>query len=213
MIFSQARFRHVVWGCLILCCSVAQGQGLNLSDARKAFDAGKWLEAEELLRSYLAARPDSAEGHYLLAAENNLGLSYEGLFEREKAMAAYHQAIEWEKDDRQPSEQPYINLGKLLVEEDHPEEGLPYLLRAEELSPIDETIHVAMGRLYQKQGELKKAQDELEQAVQIMPSDAPAHFLLGRIYRSERLIEKANVEFSLVANLYKLQNKAQTEQP
>jgi tetratricopeptide (TPR) repeat protein len=301
MSFSKAWFERAVWICSILCCSVAQGQSLDLADASKAFNAGKWVEAERLLRNYLAGRTESADARYLLAstlfhedrpteslaeytsaaklrrpgaddlrsvaldyvlahdykdadkwmmeavrlapengdawyelgriryteekfdgaveafqealqrmpgsvkAENNLGLAYEGLYQPEKATAAYRQAIEWQKNDRQPSEQPYINLGKLLIEKEHAEEALPYLLRAEELSPANEQTHVVIGGLYQKQGDLKKAQDELEQAVEITPKDAAAHFLLGRIYRSQGLLEKANTEFALVADLHKTQ--------
>ncbi|WP_433967502.1 tetratricopeptide repeat protein [Tunturiibacter gelidiferens] len=236
MSFSKAWLECAICICSILCCSIAQGQGSGLVDASKAFNAGKWVEAERLLRNYLADRPDSADAHYLLAstlfhenrptdslaeyssaarlrrpeaddlmsvaldyvlahdykdadkwmaeavrsrpengnawyafgrilyseekfdravgafqealkrmpgsvkAENNLGLAYEGLYQPEKAIAAYRQAIEWQKNDQQPSEQPYINLGKLLVEEDHAEEGLPFLLRGEQLAPGDEKL-------------------------------------------------------------------------
>jgi putative alpha-1,2-mannosidase len=207
MSFSKAWLECAIWVCSILCCSIAQGPGSDLVDASKAFNAGKWVEAERLLRNYLADRPDSADAHYLLAstlfhenrptdslaeysnaarlrrpeaddlmsvaldyvlahdykdadkwmaeavrltpengnawyafgrilyseekfdgaagafqealkrmpgsvkAENNLGLAYQGLYQPEKAIAAYRQAIEWQKNDRQPSEQPYINPG------------------------------------------------------------------------------------------------------
>jgi tetratricopeptide (TPR) repeat protein len=302
MSVSKGWLGHAVCVCFALwCCSVVQAQDSGLADAGKAFHAGRWVEAERLLRDYLAGQEDSADAHYLLAStlfhedrpaeslaeytraarlrrpgaddlktvaldyvlahdyrdadkwmteavrlgpedgeawyalgriryseekfdaateafqealkrmpasvktENNLGLAYEGLDQPEKAMAAYRQAIEWQKNDLQPSEQPYINLGKLLIEKDHAEEALPYLLRAEELSPGNEQTHVVIGKLYQGQGDLKKAQDELRQAVAIAPQDAATHFLLGRIYRSEGLASEADTEFALVAQIYKAQ--------
>ncbi len=303
MNFSKAWLKHAIWICSILCCSIAQGDGPDLADASDAFKSGHWVEAEKLLRNYLADRPDSADAHYMLAntlfhedrpadslveynsaahlrrpeaddlmnvaldyvlahdyqkadkwiteavrlapesgdawyvlgriryseekfdgaegafqealkrmpgsvkAENNLGLASEGLYQPEKAIAAYRQAIEWQKNDRQPSAQPYINLGKLLVEEDHADEGFPYLLRGEQLAPGDEKTHFVIGELYKRQGDLKKAQDELEEAVEIEPKDSAAHFLLGGVYRSEGLLDKANAEFALLDHLYQADNK------
>jgi tetratricopeptide (TPR) repeat protein len=301
MSLFRAWLERAICACSILCCSIAQGQGSNLVDAGNAFNAGKWVEAERLLRNYLAYRQDSADAHYLLAstlfhenrpvdslaeyssaarlrkpeandlmsvaldyvlahdyqdadkwmaeavrlrpengnawyafgrilyseekfdraveafqealkrmpksakAENNLGLAYEGLYQSEKAIAAYRQAIEWQKNDRQPSEQPYINLGKLLVADDHVEEGLPFLLRAEQLAPGDEKIHFVIGGLYRSRGDLKMAQYELEKSIEIAPKDSAAHFLLGRTYQSEGLVEKASAEFALIDHLYETQ--------
>jgi tetratricopeptide (TPR) repeat protein len=309
MHFSKSWLKHAIWIGSILCCCLAQGQSPDLADANNAFKAGKWVEAERLLRSYLADRPDSADAHYLLAntlfhesrpadslveynsaahlrrpeaddlmnvaldyvlahdyqsadkwiteavhlapengnawyvlgrvlyseekfdgaagafqealkrmpgsvkAENNLGLAYEGLYQPEKAIAAYRQAIEWQKNDLQPSAQPYINLGKLLVEEDHADEGFPFLLRGEQLAPGDEKIHFLIGELYKRQGDLKKAQDELEEAVEIDPKDSAAHFLLGGVYRSEGLLDKANAEFALLDRLHQADHQTTGNHP
>lgn len=161
----------------------------------------KFDGAVEAFQEALKRMPQSVK------AENNLGLAYEGHYEPEKAMAAYREAIEWQKDMPNPSEQPYINLGNLLMAGEHPEEALALLLKAEMISPKDEVTHVAIGKLYLKQAELKKAEEELRLAVEIAPKDAPAHYLLGRIYQNEGLVERANTEFALVAELYKMQTQ------
>ena len=170
---------------------------------RIRYTAEKFDGAVEAFQEALKRMPQSVK------AENNLGLAYEGLYQPEKAMAAYREAIEWQKDKPNPSEQPYINLGKLLMAGEHSEEALALLLKAEMISPKEEVTRVAIGKLYQKQGEMKKAEDELRHAVEIAPKDATAHFLLGRIYQGEGWVEKANTEFALVAELY----KAQTPKP
>lgn len=170
---------------------------------RIRYSEEKFDRAVEAFQEALKHMPQSVK------AGNNLGLAYEGLYQPEKAMAAYREAIEWQKDNPNPSEQPYINLGKLLMAGEHSEEALALLLKAEMISPKDEVTRIAIGKLYQKQGEMKKAEDELRQAVEIAPKDATAHFLLGRIYRSEGFVEMANTEFALVAELY----KAQTPKP
>jgi Flp pilus assembly protein TadD len=168
---------------------------------RIRYSEEKFDGAVEAFQEALKRLPQSVK------AENNLGLAYEGLYEPEKAMAAYRQAIEWQKDKPNPTEQPYINLGKLLMAGEHSEEALALLLKAEIISPRQEVTRVAIGKIYQKQGEMKKAEDELRQAVEIAPKDATVHFLLGRIYQSEGLVEMANTEFALVAELYKAQTK------
>ena len=134
-------------------------------------------------------------------AENNLGLAYEGLYRPEQAMQAYRQAIEWQKSDPHPSEQPLLNLGNLLLASGHPEEAIPYLRQAEELSPGDVKIHIAMGKLYQKQEAWEKAALEFQRAISITPKDAALHFQLGQIYRREGLSDQAKAEFALVTQL------------
>ncbi len=58
-------------------------------------------------------------------AEDNLGLSYEGLNQTEEAMAAYRTAIQWQAEAAEKDPGPYLNLGSLLVDNGKAEEGLP----------------------------------------------------------------------------------------
>ena len=67
-------------------------------------------------------------------AEDNLGLSFEGLNQIEKAMAAYRTAIDWQKDAADKNPGPLLDLGSLLVDDNHADEALPYLLEAERIS-------------------------------------------------------------------------------
>jgi Tfp pilus assembly protein PilF len=170
---------------------------------RIRYSEEEFAEAVDAFKEALRHMPESVK------TENNLGLALEGLYQPEQAAAAYRQAIEWQKDSLHPSEQPFLNLGKLLMDGAQTEAAATLLRRAEQLSPNEEEPHLGLGKLYSKQGDLKTAQDELQQAVAIAPNDVAAHFMLGRIYRNEGLVNQADLEFARVEQL----NRADSSKP
>ena len=127
-------------------------------------------------------------------AEDNLGLSFEGLNQIDKANAAYRTAIEWQKDAKVKDSGPLLDLGSLLVENNKPAEGLPYLVEAEGISPEDYRVHRELGKAYTHLNQLQRARDELEQAARLAPQNAPVHFMLAQVYRRQGLIDKAKLE-------------------
>ncbi len=137
----------------------------------------------------------------LVKAEDNMGLSYEGLNRPDDAIKAYRQAIAWQKDDPHPSAQPYLNLGTLLVDRNQGEEALSLLQQAAALTPADPKVHGALGKLYVRRGELPMAQAELEKAVAGDPENAGLHFQLGQVYRRLNMGERAAAEMQRAAAL------------
>jgi len=129
-------------------------------------------------------------------AENNLGLSYEGLNRTEDATAAYRNAIKWQKDSLHPSEQPLLNLGIVLLHQGKLPEAEQLLTQAASISPRDANIREQLGHLYLQTNELPKAQSQFEQAIVLNPKNPALHFLLGRVYRAEGEDEKAKIEFA-----------------
>ena len=134
-------------------------------------------------------------------AENNLGLAYEGLNRPEDAAAAYRQAIAWQENQPHPSEQPFLNLGILLTDQNKLDEALGMLKRAEMLAPKDPKIHASLGKLYVRQSAYAAAQTEFEQAVAGDPNNAGLHFQLGQVYRHLNLPQRANEELEHAAAL------------
>jgi len=134
-------------------------------------------------------------------AEDNLGLSYEGLNRVDDAVAAYRTAIDWQHDSTAKNSGPYLDLGSLLVENDRAAEGLPYLLEAAKLSGGDYRVHRQLGKTYAHLNQLEKARAEFEQAVELAPADAPIHFMLAQVYRRQGLMEKAKLETERYAKL------------
>src|SRR6267143_6252602 len=98
-------------------------------------------------------------------AENNLGLIFESEAQPDAAVEAYRKAIQWQEQSLRPSEQPYLNLGSLLMEQSHVDEAIPLLEKGVELAPGDATGHLKLGTANLRLGKLADAQRELEKAV------------------------------------------------
>lgn len=136
-----------------------------------------------------------------IKAEDNLGLSYEGLGRTEEALDAYRKAIEWGKQAASPDAGPYLDLGRLLVASDRVSEALPFLREALKLSPEDVRTHRELGKAYLHANQLAEAQAELEASVRLAPEDAPTHFVLAQVYRKRGMLERAHAETELYTKL------------
>jgi len=134
-------------------------------------------------------------------AENNLGLIFESGGKTDDALAAYRNAIGWQKEDSPSSEQPYLNLGSLLVTLDHAEEAIIPLRKAVELASTNSQCHLRLGTAYLHLNRLDEAQKELLEAVRLNPRDATAHYQLGRYYKQIKNMEAAKREFDRVSEI------------
>jgi len=155
---------------------------------RTKYNENRFEEAVSAFEQCLKLEPRNVK------AEDNLGLSFEGLNQLEKAMAAYRTAIDWQKDAADKNAGPLLDLGSLLVNDDRPAEALPYLLGAARLSPEDYRVHRQLGKAYTHMNQLEKAGSELEKAVKLAPQNAPVHFMLAQVYRRQGLADKAKIE-------------------
>ncbi len=164
---------------------------------RTKYNENRFDEAVAAFQKCLALKPRDVR------AEDNLGLSYEGLNQLEDADKAYRTAISWQSVSLEKDPGPYLNLGSLLVGDGHAEESLPYLLEAAKLAPADFRMHRALGKAYSYLNQLEKARASLEKAESLAPSDAPVHFMLAQVYRKSGLTEKAKAESETYSKLEK----------
>jgi tetratricopeptide (TPR) repeat protein len=155
----------------------------RLNEARKAF------------QTILDLDPRDAK------AENNLGLIFESSSDPDAAIDAYRKAIAWQEANSHPSEQPYVNLGNLLMEQGETKEAVTPLEKAVALAPNSGFCRMTLGVLYRKMGRLEGARRELELATQLDPENAVAHYQLGRLYTAIHKADLARVEFERTAEL------------
>jgi len=134
-------------------------------------------------------------------AVNNIGLIYESEAKPDEALAAYRKAISVQVGKARQSEQPYLNLGNLLITMEKPEEAVPPLEKAASLAPANAQCQLRLGTAYLRLGRMKDAQVELEQAVKLDPEDASAHYQLARCYKQAHQLEAAKKEFDKVAEI------------
>jgi Flp pilus assembly protein TadD len=158
-----------------------------------------------------------------IRAEDNLGLSYQGLGRKEQAIAAYRTAIAWQVGLAVTNPSPLINLGSFLLELIRPQEALHYLQHAEAISPevyskeglqeLQPRLHEQLAKAYSLLNELPQAQTHLEKAVQLSPQDGRLHYLLGQIYRKQGWSEKAKAEFQRRVELSRDHTPSPNKQP
>jgi tetratricopeptide (TPR) repeat protein len=134
-------------------------------------------------------------------AENNLGLIFESSGQPAAAIEAYRKAIVWQAESPHPSEQPYVNLGNLLMEQGRAAEALEPLEKAVTLASDNAFCHMKLGVYYRKVGRLDDALRELKHATQLDPENAVAHYQLGRLYTEIHALDKAKAEFDRTAEL------------
>lgn len=134
-------------------------------------------------------------------AENNLGLIFESSGDPAAAIEAYRRAISWQQDSLQPNEQPYVNLGNLLMEQGQTTEALGLIEKAVALAPNNAFCRLSLGVYFRKIGRLEAARQQLERATQLDPENAVAHYQLGRVYTDMHALDLARVEFQRTAEL------------
>jgi len=162
---------------------------------RTKYNENRFEEAVSVFQKCLVLQPRDVK------AEDNLGLSYEGLNQTEDALAAYRTAIGWQAEAAVKDAGPYLNLGSLLVDSGRAEEGLPDLVEAAKLAPEDFRMHRALGKAYEHLNQHALARAELEEAVALAPGDAPVHFMLAQVYRKLGMAEKAKAESETYSRL------------
>jgi tetratricopeptide (TPR) repeat protein len=134
-------------------------------------------------------------------AENNLGLILESEAKPEEALEAYRKAMEWQTGSTHRSEQPYLNLGNLLLELDRAGEAIGPLEEAAELGGNNASCHLKLGTAYLRTNRLPEAQRELEKAARLEPENAAIHYQLARFYKQIHQMDKAKIEFQRTEEL------------
>lgn len=157
---------------------------------RAKYNENRFADAVQCFQQALKLDPKSVK------AQDNLGLSYQGLGQTDAAIAAYQTAIAWQSDSAIKNAGPLLDLGILLMEQNRTQEAVPYLTQAVTIAPKEPRHHEELGKAYMRLEEWQKAQAELETAVALSPQNSRLHYLLGRVYSKEGFAEKAKEEFA-----------------
>ena len=139
-------------------------------------------------------------------AEENLGLCLEAKNQNNAAITAYRKAIELESDAPSRSEQPYVDLGKLLTTLNRGEDAIPVLSQAVAIKPQSPIARYELGRAQLYAGHIDKARMQLEESVHLDPSNRSAHYLLGRVYKRMGKNDEAAAQFKLTEELIRQHN-------
>jgi tetratricopeptide (TPR) repeat protein len=147
-----------------------------------------------------------------IEAENNIGLAWKELNQRDKAQAAFQAAIDWQ--GTQPTDaQPFLNLGALLADQGDHAKAIPLLTQAVSLAPKNPSAHEELGKVYLAMYKLSEAQSELEQAVALAPDTSSLHYKLAQILRKEGQDKRAKEEFAICERLNGAHSSSKTPNP
>jgi tetratricopeptide (TPR) repeat protein len=162
---------------------------------RTKYSESQFPEAIEAFAQCLRLEPRNIQ------AENNVGLSYEALGQRDQAILAFKNAIAWEAQSPAKDPGPFIEIAHLYLNQNQPEKALPYLSQSIAIFPKVSKAHETLGKAYSLLHQLPEAQAELEKAVVLEPETASLHCMLGQIYRQEGMVSDAKAEFDRCAAL------------
>jgi Tfp pilus assembly protein PilF len=162
---------------------------------RAYYTQGNLQEAAKAFSTVLRLAPRDAR------AENNLGLVFESQAKPEEALAAYQNAIAWQEAALKPSEQPYLNLGSLLLDQNNIQEAIAPLEKAVSLAPANAVCRLKLGVAYLRATRLPEARRELESSTRLDPDNAAAHFQLARTYKQLKQNDLAKLEFAKAEEL------------
>jgi tetratricopeptide (TPR) repeat protein len=136
-----------------------------------------------------------------LKAEDNLGLCLEATGKSSAAIIAYRKAIEMDTKAEVHTEQPYLNLGKLLNTLNRESEARPVLMEAVKINEASAAAHYELGRSELALNHLEEARAQLERAAALDPHNSAPHYLLGRVLSRMGRQQEAAAEFKLTESL------------
>lgn len=166
---------------------------------RVRYEQNRFDEAIAAFQEVLRHDPNNVK------AEDNLGLSFEAKNETDQAISAYRKAIEFDTSARAHSEQPYLDLGTLLIKLNQAKNAVPVLSQAKEINPKSSKVPYQLGKAYFDMNRLPDARNEEENAAGLNPDDVPTHYLLGKIYQRLGKPDLAAQQFKLTETLTRAQ--------
>jgi tetratricopeptide (TPR) repeat protein/uncharacterized caspase-like protein len=169
--------------------AAAEAAALERLSAAQALIALQFYdEAERALAQIVGTRQ--------AAAENALGLIFQGKLDEFQAERAYRRAIEMAPDWAAP----HYNLALLYKNRKSPD-ALPLLESAARLDPTNTAILAALGDEYFSKEQWQQAAEAYKKAVTAKPSDATLHTKLGHALYSQGLRDEANREYQKATEL------------
>jgi tetratricopeptide (TPR) repeat protein len=200
------------------------------------FQLNEKLEARKELQTAVRINPGLTEAHYFLGRVNyslnrfaearqafekaillepqfikaydNLGLTLDALGEGQGAIELFRKAIELGERLNINSKWPYLNLGEVLLKQDHYSQSIPYFRKALEVDPRWAKAHACLGKALLREGKSEEAKAYFQAAIRLDPTSSDAHYQLAQLYRKQGDIKAAQGELELFQKL-----KAQSPAP
>ena len=223
-----------LWGLILLLAfvltagiMVSAGEGVEtVEEARAAFHAGEYQEAEELwqqvlelenyrweanfflgmtylrLNDYQAGVEYMSEAYELRPEDYRTLVNYARLLYRNQQREEAREVLQEVPEDMREQDEQYYNLrGLLAMAEDDLENATAYLESAVEINPDNYHIRNNLGLAYIRKGNFADAVDHLEEAAAQDPAEAYIYNNLGIAYENLTELESARENYEKALEL------------
>ena len=112
-------------------------QNVSFATAESTYQQRRYKAATEMFEVYVQRRPENPWGHYML------GLSAWKSGQLDEAVAAFEETIRLDSTHVKS----YLNLGRVLLEQDKPKDALERISSAAEIDPLSSEVHRMLGRV------------------------------------------------------------------
>lgn len=154
---------------------------VSFADAEAAYRTRKYAEAAGLFERYVAERPASGVGQFML------GMSAWKAGDLAKAEQAFDTALAID-----PAHvKSLMNLARVRIEQKRSDEAIALLTRADSIQPGTGEVHRLLGRAYAAKGKADEAVDAYRQAIDLDGQDAWSMNNLGLILLEQQQAEEA----------------------
>jgi tetratricopeptide (TPR) repeat protein len=154
---------------------------VSFADAEAAYRARKYSEAAGLFERYVAERPKSGRGQFML------GMSAWKANDLAKAEQAFDAALAIDPNHVKS----LMNLARVRIEQKQSDEAIALLTRADSVQPGTGEVHRLMGRAYHVQRKPDEAIEAYRHAIELDGQDAWAMNNLGLILLEQEQAEEA----------------------
>ncbi len=165
---------------------------LRLKLAARLTELGNTDEAIEQLQFLTRNDPNLAAAAYY-----NLGLVYQTLSQREKALASFQQAV---KHSPKMATAHY-KIGIILQEQGLVDQAINHWELSVESNPDLALVHFNLGLAWKEKNQPSQAIKHLQQAAKINPKDPATHFLLAESYELSGNTKEAVEHYQEVVQL------------
>jgi len=154
----------------------------HVERAHELYEAGRWEEAESLLRKALSLNPYHAEWHF------NLGLTLEASGQFEEAAASFERSFDLGGED---DIQPAISAGLCRMRAEQHKEAIAWFERASEIDPKDPAPMIHRIEAYTYLGQHEQAEVMFYLAQQLDPEHPDAFVALSESLLDRNMYDKA----------------------
>ncbi|MFM9957237.1 MAG: tetratricopeptide repeat protein [Phycisphaerales bacterium] len=142
----------------------------SVEKAHECYEAGRWREAEELLRQALSQQPDRAEWHF------NLGMTLEAAEKYAEAAEAFGDAAKHSKPEEST---PWVACAVNHLRAEQPEKAVTPLERARRLDADRSDVFVHSIEAYSRTGRHDDAEEMFYRALQLEGHHGDAYANMG----------------------------------